>query len=146
MLFQPIPFPTYLRCMVEFAMARMHLHTQQLLVWTPGLVSRLITSVYASAFWPLQTPPYSGDTTSMVIPPSVTHHAELRYQLVRQCTLSFIPYCYRLAPPVTIPSSILCRENDTRKAATPTRAPKNTAELAMSRCLQFFFQFLNLLI
>ena len=26
-----------------------------------------------------------------------------------------------------------------RKAATPTRAPKNTAELAMSRCLQFFF-------
>ena len=26
-----------------------------------------------------------------------------------------------------------------RKAATPTRAPKNTAELAMSRCLQIFF-------
>ena len=24
-----------------------------------------------------------------------------------------------------------------RKAATPTRAPKNTAELAMSQCLQF---------
>ena len=31
-----------------------------------------------------------------------------------------------------IPSSILCREKETRKATTPTRAPKNTAESGVS--------------